>query len=211
MQGQIRGRSASTGGQTVLDVGHGQSRPEERDTSCKDQRRRVRGFALLQVAISLFNRGKTRAWWWSRFKEPPGPDIQLRVAGLENPSIASAFHKNREAWESWTWRPGVRVSLSVTVTVYHFKLVSIQVGQYHDHAPLCAPFLQTLISSAAMSPSPPQHGLEWKERIFDVIATWTIEPDMAVAKKIATSYFLTIRHLPVTTSSYEIILLRRRF
>ena len=82
---------------------------------------------------------------------------------------------------------------------------SFQVGQHHDHAPLCAPFLQTLISSAAMSPSPPQHGLEWKERIFDVIASWTIEPDMAVAKKIA------IRHLPVTTSSYEIILLRRRF
>ncbi|KAF8473663.1 phosphotransferase enzyme family-domain-containing protein [Russula ochroleuca] len=49
-----------------------------------------------------------------------------------------------------------------------------------------------------MSPSPPQHGLEWKYELFDVIPSWTVEPDMAVAKAIA------IRHLPVTPSSYEI-------
>jgi len=57
--------------------------------------------------------------------------------------------------------------------------------------------LQTLISFA-MSPDPPQHGLEWKYELFAVVPSWTSEPDMAVAKEIA------IRHLPVITSSYEI-------
>jgi len=47
-------------------------------------------------------------------------------------------------------------------------------------------------------PQSPPDGLEWKYRLFDVIASWAIEPDMAVAKEIA------IRHLPVITSSYEI-------
>ena len=50
----------------------------------------------------------------------------------------------------------------------------------------------------AMSPSPPQHGLEWKYELFDVVPSWTIEPDMAVAKAIA------LRHLPIITSGYEI-------
>ena len=49
-----------------------------------------------------------------------------------------------------------------------------------------------------MSFKPPQHGLEWTYEHFDIIPTWTVEPDMAVAKAIA------LRHLPVTTSSYEI-------
>ena len=49
-----------------------------------------------------------------------------------------------------------------------------------------------------MSPNPPQHGLEWKYELFDVIPSWTVEPDMAVAKAIA------LRHLPVTPSSYDI-------
>ena len=47
-------------------------------------------------------------------------------------------------------------------------------------------------------PQSPPDGLELKYRLFDVIASWAIEPDMAVAKEIA------IRHLPVITSSYEI-------
>src|ERR1700755_483729 len=49
-----------------------------------------------------------------------------------------------------------------------------------------------------MSSRPPQHGLEWTYELFDVIPSWTVQPDMAVAKAIA------VRHLPVTTSSYEI-------
>jgi aminoglycoside phosphotransferase (APT) family kinase protein len=49
-----------------------------------------------------------------------------------------------------------------------------------------------------MSPNPPQHGLEWKYELSDVIPSWTVEPDMAIAKAIA------IRHLPVTPSSFEI-------
>ena len=49
-----------------------------------------------------------------------------------------------------------------------------------------------------MSPNPPQHGLEWKYELFDVIPSWAVEPDMAVAKAIA------VRHLPVATSGYEI-------
>src|SRR5882762_6144890 len=49
-----------------------------------------------------------------------------------------------------------------------------------------------------MSSKPPQHGLEWIYELFDVIPRWTVEPDMAVAKAIA------VRHLPVTTSVYEI-------
>ena len=49
-----------------------------------------------------------------------------------------------------------------------------------------------------MSPTPPQHGLEWKYELFDVVPSWTIEPDMAVAKAIA------LRHLPIITSGYEI-------
>ncbi len=49
-----------------------------------------------------------------------------------------------------------------------------------------------------MSSKPPQHGLEWKYELFDVIPSWTVEPDMAVAKAIA------VRHLAVTPSSYEI-------
>jgi len=49
-----------------------------------------------------------------------------------------------------------------------------------------------------MSSKPPQHGLEWKYELFDVIPSWTVEPNMAVAKDIA------VRHLPVTPSNYEI-------
>ncbi|KAH9989589.1 hypothetical protein BJV77DRAFT_948271, partial [Russula vinacea] len=49
-----------------------------------------------------------------------------------------------------------------------------------------------------MSPNPPQHGLEWKYELSDVIPSWTIEPDIVVAKAIA------LRHLRVTPSSYEI-------
>ena len=30
----------------------------------------------------LFNRGKTRAWWWSRFKEPPLLFFSLTLVGL---------------------------------------------------------------------------------------------------------------------------------
>ena len=48
-----------------------------------------------------------------------------------------------------------------------------------------------------MSLTPPQHGLQWKYELFDVVPTWTVEFDMAVVKAIA------IRHLPVT-SNYEI-------
>ena len=49
-----------------------------------------------------------------------------------------------------------------------------------------------------MSHRPPQHGLEWKYQLFDVVPSWTVEPDMAVAKSIA------IRHLPLTSPSYDI-------
>jgi aminoglycoside phosphotransferase (APT) family kinase protein len=49
-----------------------------------------------------------------------------------------------------------------------------------------------------MSSTPPQHGLEWTYELFDVIPSWTVEPDIAVVKAIA------VRHLPITTSSYEI-------
>ena len=49
-----------------------------------------------------------------------------------------------------------------------------------------------------MSSNPPQHGLEWKYEMSDVIPSWTVEPDIAVAKAIA------LRHLRVTPSSYEI-------
>ncbi|KAK2462793.1 hypothetical protein APHAL10511_005184 [Amanita phalloides] len=45
---------------------------------------------------------------------------------------------------------------------------------------------------------PPQHGLGWKYELFDVVPTWLVEPDMAVAKAIA------LRHLPVTSRNYEI-------
>jgi aminoglycoside phosphotransferase (APT) family kinase protein len=55
---------------------------------------------------------------------------------------------------------------------------------------------QDFIHLYVMSSKPPQHGLEWTYEIFDVIPSWTVEPDMAVAKAIA------VRHLPVTTSSY---------
>ena len=46
-------------------------------------------------------------------------------------------------------------------------------------------------------PNPPQHGLEWKYELFDVIPTWTVEPDMAAAKAIS------LRHLPHTSSNYS--------
>ena len=45
--------------------------------------------------------------------------------------------------------------------------------------------------------NPPQHGLEWKYELFGPIPSWTVEPDMAVAKAIA------LRHLPIH-SDYEI-------
>jgi len=45
--------------------------------------------------------------------------------------------------------------------------------------------------------NPPQHGLEWKYELFGPIPSWTVEPDMAVAKVIA------LRHLPIH-SDYEI-------
>ncbi|KAF8502779.1 hypothetical protein F5888DRAFT_1800325 [Russula emetica] len=48
-------------------------------------------------------------------------------------------------------------------------------------------------------PNPPQHGLEWKYELFEVTPSWTVEPDMAVAKAIA------LRHLHLTSSSYGII------
>jgi hypothetical protein len=47
--------------------------------------------------------------------------------------------------------------------------------------------------------NPPQHGLEWKYELFEVTPSWTVEPDMAVAKAIA------LRHLYLTSSSYGII------
>jgi hypothetical protein len=65
-------------------------------------------------------------------------------------------------------------------------------------------YTSTMISSSskrhlvAMSHRPPQHGLEWKYQLFDVVPSWTVEPDMAVAKSIA------IRHLPLTSPSYDI-------
>jgi hypothetical protein len=46
-----------------------------------------------------------------------------------------------------------------------------------------------------MSSIPPQHGLEWKYELLDVVSTWTVEPDMAVAKAIA------ICHLPGIASN----------
>ena len=49
-----------------------------------------------------------------------------------------------------------------------------------------------------MSPNLPQHGLEWKHELSGVVLTWTVEPDMAVAKAIA------IRRLPGIASNYEI-------
>jgi aminoglycoside phosphotransferase (APT) family kinase protein len=52
-----------------------------------------------------------------------------------------------------------------------------------------------------MAPKPPQHRLEWKYELSDVIPSWTVEPDTAIAKAIA------IRHLPVTPSSFGIRLL----
>jgi aminoglycoside phosphotransferase (APT) family kinase protein len=63
-----------------------------------------------------------------------------------------------------------------------------------------APFSSSELhpSSFAMSPDPPQHGLEWKYELSDVIPSWTVEPDIAVAKAIA------VHHLPVTPSSYAI-------
>ena len=44
----------------------------------------------------------------------------------------------------------------------------------------------------------PQYGLEWKYELFDVVPSWTVEPDIAAARAIA------LRHLPVIASSYEI-------
>ena len=55
----------------------------------------------------------------------------------------------------------------------------------------------TLVS-VTMAPSPPQRGLEWKYQLFDVVPTWTVEPDIAVTKAMA------IRHLPGIASNYEI-------
>ncbi|KAH9967393.1 phosphotransferase enzyme family-domain-containing protein [Russula dissimulans] len=49
-----------------------------------------------------------------------------------------------------------------------------------------------------MSYKPPQHGLEWKYELFDVVPTWTVEPDITVVKATA------VRHLPDITSGYEI-------
>jgi aminoglycoside phosphotransferase (APT) family kinase protein len=68
--------------------------------------------------------------------------------------------------------------------------------------PYAAEFLSLHLSSSSfvMSPglNPPQHGLEWKYELFEVTPSWTVEPDMAVARAIA------LRHLPLTSSSYEI-------
>ncbi|KAI0247102.1 phosphotransferase enzyme family-domain-containing protein [Lactifluus subvellereus] len=44
----------------------------------------------------------------------------------------------------------------------------------------------------------PQHGLEWKYELFDVVPSWTVEPDIAIARAIA------LRHLPVIASGYGI-------
>ncbi|KAI0260085.1 phosphotransferase enzyme family-domain-containing protein [Gloeopeniophorella convolvens] len=49
-----------------------------------------------------------------------------------------------------------------------------------------------------MSHNPPQNGLEWKYELFDVMPTWTAEPDIHIARDIA------LLHLPAVAATYKI-------
>jgi len=84
------------------------------------------------------------------------------------------------------------------LSLYHVILTQLESA--HTLPPPTFLSLHLSPSSFVMSSDikPPQHGLEWKYELFEVTPTWTVEPDMAVAKAIA------LRHLPLTSSSYEI-------